>query len=141
VQMAAEGEKVEEEKIDEAMGALAALKASVAQASSLEQRVATLTATVEKTERETLVAKGRTEGKLTAKLEAFYASRPVAEFRGFLDAAPRVVAVENHEPPAAELSALGGKKWADLTAREKHTMSSEQPELAKALKAAHKAAQ
>lgn len=111
----------------EAMAALSKLLDEGRKAGTLEARLASLTAAVEKTERDALVAKGRAEGKLNAPLEALYAKKSVEDLRDFLSAAPRIVPVGSEKPPVD--AARGGRTYAQLSNVERASLAAEDPAL------------
>jgi ATP-dependent Clp protease, protease subunit len=84
---------------DEAVAVVAALKAGSEQATKLSAELAELKAANEKTERDALVAKALTDGKLTpAMAEKWAPTQSIAALKAYLESAPKLVADPKKEP-------------------------------------------
>jgi ATP-dependent Clp protease, protease subunit len=84
---------------DEAVAVVAALKAGSEQATKLSAELAELKTANEKTERDALVAKALTDGKLTpAMAEKWAPTQSIAALKAYLESAPKLVADPKKEP-------------------------------------------
>lgn len=124
----------------EALAVVRAWKQSAGEVEALSARVRELEQSIEKRERDALIAQGLADRKLTPALRAWAESQPVTALRAFLEAAPRVIAPpasapREQAPTTGGAATASGKRWEDLKPIEKHRLAQSEPELYAALKA------
>lgn len=126
----------------EALGTLRGFKAKAEAHDKMAIELSSVKAERDKQNFETLIANGKTEGKLvpvTAKhyeekfavaVTAGRGTEFVDELRGFLSVAPRVLPQPARQVATSTSSGTwNGKTYAELTTMEKHNLSKEDPEL------------
>lgn len=124
---------------EEAFGVIAAWKASHDEVAKVLAADKQRAEDAEKAEKVALLKQGEDEGKITPPLRAWADKQSAESLRGFLSAAPSLVAKNrvNHDRAS---SSAGSKGWVEFTAMEQHRLLNDDPETAKALRAAAKEA-
>jgi ATP-dependent Clp protease, protease subunit len=117
----------------EAMGALRAWRTASEQLPTMQARIETMEKERDEQERAQLVAQGTADKKLTPAITALFKDKPVAELRGFLAVAPKVVPEEVRQGSTGAPLA-SAQKWEELKPMEKATLHRNNPEVYAALK-------
>lgn len=119
----------------EASGMIVAWKESHAKVAQLEADEKARIEAEKKNKHAALMKQGRESGKITGATEAFWSGQPVEALDGYLK-------VATPELPAPRGDAIKvpatAKAWNELSAMEQHRMLNDDPETAKALRAAAK---
>lgn len=119
----------------EAMGILVAWKESHGKVAAIEAAEKKREEDAKEAKRAELLKKGKDSGQIIGATEAFWSKQPVEALEGYL-----AVASSSLPTPRAQAAdkGAGAKTWEQLTDMEKHRMINDDPEQAKALRAAAK---
>lgn len=97
------------------------------------EEVAALKEAAKKEKQAALLKKGRESGQITGATEAYWSKQPVESLEGYLAAAGSALPTPRAEGVGASASTKG---WEELSVMDRHRMQNDDPEGAKALKAA-----
>jgi phage I-like protein len=90
--------------VDEALGVIAGWKAGAEQATALSGELATIKATAEKAEKDALITKALSDGKLAPAQKPWAEGLSTASLKAFVETAPKIVAAPVTEKPAGAVT-------------------------------------